>query len=354
MRRGLTRLIVLLAMLVLASGVGVLPGTRAGTTLAQAVGSLNQVRSAEAGVDFDAIGRRAAELRGLAPRQEVPRIVLTPEQLHAQLVDEMSDPESRESIEHSRRLMVALGLLGPDVDLYALEVSFRSGVVLGQYDPDTKELYIISGAERPGPLEQVTYAHEYTHALQDQNYNIRALMPKHSDNSDRDLATSAMLEGDALIMEEIYQAQAMTRAQRDEKRRQERSLSNALDFDQVPLVLQEETYFPYVEGPRFIVRVAGENVVRQGLETGVGYGPVVNRIFERPPTSTAQIIHPEKYLNNVQPIDVQFPDLAAALGAGWQQLEKDVLGEIDHRILIQQFINRDMPDRAAYGWAGAC
>src|SRR5262249_22491579 len=75
-------------------------------------------------------------------------------------------------------------------------------------------------------------------------------------------------------------------------------------------------------------------------------------IFEHPPTSTAQIIHPKKYLNNVQPIDVQFPDLAAALGAGWQQLEKDVLGEIDHRILIQQFLNRDIADRAADGWAG--
>src|SRR5262245_14216120 len=128
MRRRLTRLVLLLAMLVLASGVGALPGSRAATSLAQTVGPLNQARSSDAGIDFDAIARRAAELRGLAPRSEVPRIVMTPEQLHAQLVDEMSDAESRDSIEHSRRLMVALGLLGPDVDLYALELSFRSGV----------------------------------------------------------------------------------------------------------------------------------------------------------------------------------------------------------------------------------
>ena len=54
----------------------------------------------------------------------------------------------------------------------------------------------------------------------------------------------------------------------------------------------------------------------------------------------------------VNPIDVRFPDLASALGEGWKQLRKDVLGEIDHRILIQQFVNRELGDRAAAGWAG--
>jgi hypothetical protein len=49
---------------------------------------------------------------------------------------------------------------------------------------------------------------------------------------------------------------------------------------------------------------------------------------------------------------VRFPDLASALGEGWKQLRKDVLGEIDHRILIQQFVNRELGDRAAAGWAG--
>jgi hypothetical protein len=78
----------------------------------------------------------------------------------------------------------------------------------------------------------------------------------------------------------------------------------------------------------------------------------VNRLFENPPQSTAQILHPEKYQAGIAPVAVALPDLAAALGAGWQELDQDVLGEIDHRILIAQYLDRDIAERAADGWAG--
>jgi hypothetical protein len=301
---------------------------------------------------LDTVERRTAELRGLPAREEVQRTTITPEQFRARLLDELSAEDSQESIENSRKLMVALGMLAPDVDLYGIELDFRTGVVLGQYDPESKQLYVISGASSFGPLERVTFAHEFTHALQDQHYDIRALMPKDSDNSDRDLAVSSVLEGDALITEELYQTHALTRAEREEKRRQERNLGSGLNLDRLPLVIVEETYFPYTEGPKFVVQVVGQDVLRDAMQTGSGYGPRVNRLFENPPKSSAQIIHPEKYLQGVNPIDVRFPDLASALGEGWKQLRKDVLGEIDHRILIQQFVNRELGDRAAAGWAG--
>ncbi|MBX5491410.1 MAG: hypothetical protein IRZ14_09640 [Chloroflexi bacterium] len=311
-----------------------------------------QSRASEIALAYDTIARRTAELRGLPLLHEVTRTVLSPEQYRQHLLDELNQEDSLRQIENSRRLMVALGLLAPDVDLYQLEVEFRTGVVLGQYDPETKELYVITGRDPLGPMERVTFAHEMVHALQDQHYGIRTLMPKNSDNSDRDLAVSALLEGDALIMEEIFQQQAMTRAERDEKQRQERSLGSNLNLDRLPLVVVEETYFPYVAGPRFIINVVGADALREVLNTGTGYGPQVERLFQNPPRSSAQILHPEKYLNNVEPIPVQFPDLAAALGEGWQQLRKDVLGEIDHRILIQQYSNRETGEQAARGWAG--
>jgi hypothetical protein len=329
-----------------------LGGLLSAPALAQNNSLAEQIRSNDLAVAFPAIASRAAELRGLVPRAEVQRTMLTPEQLRARMVDELDRPESLESIEHSRKLMVALGLLAPDVDLYALELQFRTGVVLGQYDPDTKQLYVISSAAAPGLMERVTLAHEYTHALQDQYYDIRALMPRNSDNSDRDLAVSALLEGDALIMEELFQSQVFTAQERATRRREEQALSSGLDLDRIPLVLREETYFPYVEGPQFIVSAVGQDAMRSVLQTGAGYGPLVNRLFEHPPRSTAQILHPEKYLNGVNPVEVRFPDLAGALGEGWRQLHKDVLGEIDHRILVQQFLNRDLGERAAAGWAG--
>ncbi len=339
-------------MLVLFATVDMPLVGRDGAELARAAPAPQQPRSTDATANFDAIARRAAELRGLPPRGEVQRTVLSPDAFRARLVDDLNKPETLEAIESSRRLMVMLGLLAPDVDLYALELEFRTGVVLGQYDPETKQLYVISGADTPGQLERVTLAHEYTHALQDQHFDIRALMPKDAENSDRDLAISALLEGDALILEELFQSHAMTRAEREEKRRQEGALSSGVRFDRLPLVIVEETYFPYTEGPRFIIAASGPDAMRQVIQSGTGYGALVGPLFERPPTSSAQVIHPEKYVNNVRPIEVRFPELAAALGDGWEQVRKDLLGEIDHRILIQQYMSRDLGERAAAGWAG--
>jgi hypothetical protein len=355
MRKHLARLGGLVGAVALAAyGIVALPPRldEAAPALAQAASPQAQTRGQDLSAILATVERRTSELRGLAARGEVQRTTLTPDQFRARLLEELNKEDTLESIENSRRLMVALGLLAPDVDLYALEVEFRTGVVLGQYDPETKQLYVISGASSFGPLERVTFSHEFVHALQDQHFDIRSLMPKDSDNSDRDLAVSALLEGDALITEELYQTHALTRAEREEKRRQERALGSSLNLDRLPLVIVEETYFPYTEGPKFVVSVVGQDVLREAIQSGNGYGPAVDRIFQNPPKSSAQIIHPEKYLRGVEPIPVRFPDLAAALGDGWKQLRKDLLGEIDYRILIQQFVNRELGDRAAAGWAG--
>src|SRR5205814_2053342 len=78
----------------------------------------------------------------------------------------------------------------------------------------------------------------------------------------------------------------------------------------------------------------------------------VNAAFSSPPRSTEQIIHPEKYLAREQPIEVALPDLAAALGPGWTQLRSDVLGELDLRILLEQFIDPAVAAKGAEGWGG--
>src|SRR5581483_1535257 len=160
-----------LAILLLGLGLGL--STARAATSARALVPLPDALGQQASGDasFDAIARRASELRGLTPRQPVERQFLTPEQYREQVVQELNDPETRDAIEHSRRLMVALGLLAPDADLYALELQFRSDIVLGQYDPDTKQLDVISGADPDSPSARVTLAHEFTHALQDQYYD---------------------------------------------------------------------------------------------------------------------------------------------------------------------------------------
>ena len=135
-------------------------------------------------------------------------------------------------------------------------------------------------------------------------------------------------------------------------RRQERTTSGGPDVDSMPLVLREESYFPYIAGPAFIVELLGEEAVREAAQRGTGYGAHVSPLFQNPPTSTAQVLHPEKYRRAFEPVEITLPDLAAALGNGWEALDQDVLGEIDHRILIAQYLDRDTAEQAADGWAG--
>jgi hypothetical protein len=348
--RGLGRLLTAMVLVALVVGGG--PWRAPATATAEIVSVAEPTLSAEAAATFDAVALRIAELRGLTPKGEVERRVLSPEQLRARMIADLDTPENLESTERSRRLMVALGLLAPDADLHRIELDFRSGVVLGQYDPEAKQLFVISGAASLGPRERTTFAHEYAHALQDQNYDLRALMPRNTGNSDRTLAVSALVEGDAMITEQLYQQHALSRAEREEMRRREPASSGGPDVDSMPLVLREESYFPYTAGPAFIVELLGEDAVREAIQRGTGYGAQVNRLFQNPPTSTAQVLHPEKYRQGIQPVEITLPDLAGALGNGWEALHQDVLGEIDHRILIAQYLDRGTAERAADGWAG--
>src|SRR5205814_9775264 len=83
-----------------------------------------------------------------------------------------------------------------------------------------------------------------------------------------------------------------------------------------------------------------------------GGWPAVNAIWANPPTSTSQILHPEKYRAGQQPIRPDLPDLEAMLGSGWSEIDDDNLGELDLRTLIEQYVDRPTADRVMARWAG--
>src|SRR2546429_26595 len=102
--RGLGRVLTAVVLVALALGGG--PGRTPATATAQVASVAEPTLSAEAAATFDAVARRAAELRGLTPSGEVERRVLSPEQLRARMIADLDTTENRESTEKSRRLMV--------------------------------------------------------------------------------------------------------------------------------------------------------------------------------------------------------------------------------------------------------
>jgi len=75
--------------------------------------------------------------------------------------------------------------------------------------------------------------------------------------------------------------------------------------------------------------------------------------FRRIPSSTEQILHPEKYLEpSDEPSEVTLPDLSAEMGKGWTKLQDNVMGELGIRLFFAQQLGGDRGAEAGGGWGG--
>jgi hypothetical protein len=227
--------------------------------------------------------------------------------------------------------------MSPDSDLHGMLVDLYAENVVGYYNRKEKSMYLVGGSSVFGPEEKVTLAHEYTHALQDQHFDLALVQGGTEDDGDFSLAVDALIEGDATLTMFLYARTFLTPGELSELQ----SGSAESSLDEAPLVIRDELIFPYQEGALFALRLWLEG----GFE-------LVNSAFRDPPRSTEQIIHPEKYLDREQPIAVSLPNLASAVGPDWTQLRSDVLGELDVRILLEQFSEPGVAALGAEGWGG--
>jgi hypothetical protein len=83
-----------------------------------------------------------------------------------------------------------------------------------------------------------------------------------------------------------------------------------------------------------------------------GGWPGLHKVFERPPASTQQIMHPELYLQNVMPVTVTFPPLEKIVPKGFKKLDENLLGEFGLNQIFKQFLGQERADDLAKSWAG--
>ena len=100
----------------------------------------------------------------------------------------------------NERLYKALGLIPADSSLRDLTIDLLGGAVAAFYRDDEGKLYVITKSGQPGPAERFYFAHEYDHALQDQNSTIFKDQHAVFDQGDRLLARQAIYEGDASLL----------------------------------------------------------------------------------------------------------------------------------------------------------
>jgi len=273
-----------------------------------------------------------AEAGGIPFRADVPLRYLSRAELVRYLKGVLDDeyPESRARAE--QKTLVAFGLLTPGTDLRALRTRLLEENVAGFYDerPGKKQLYAVSEDRRLTPANQLILSHELRHALQDQYSSVHDTVPSSvGDFDDRRLAYLSLLEGDATLVMERFLVRRLPGME-------DAALSGmSMPIPAVPgapRVLADQLVLPYVVGRDF-ARAVWER----------GGWDAVKAAWSRPPESSEQVLHPDKFFAREMPqrVEITFQPPNATL------VNEGVLGELLTRTLLG-----DGSDGAAAGWGG--
>jgi hypothetical protein len=254
------------------------------------------------------------------------------------------------------RLAVRLRQIPPGLDLMEKQLELLEKQVVGLYDPDTDTFYVVQHAgEPPSAIFMITAAHELVHAYRDVggDYWERTLATIDTD-ADWAIAITCLVEGDATLLGQPVGAAAIQ--QQDAGPLLEWSARSArqtaaqmqaavgmLGLDDFPFALREMLLGRYAIGLVF----AGAIHDHGGL-------PALAAAYARPPRSTEQVLHPEKYLAEKpdEPTIFSGGDPTRALGEGWTLGLANTSGEFDLRIQFTELLGRERAEKAAAGWDG--
>ena len=272
-----------------------------------------------------------AELRRLEFLEPVQVEYLGPAELTDYLHGLMGEKE-REELRQMDELLSIIGLIEPDVDLVQLYLDLLSEGVLGAYDTRDGRLVVRLEGDTIGSDHELTLAHELTHALQQQHFDIHSLLEEAGNDFDRGLAISALAEGDATLLELLYLRKNSLPVPR---------VPDTPVYDSAPTFIQNLLVFPYTAGLRFLAQNFGEED-----------WTVIDAAYVRPPESTEQVMHPNKYLEGESPIDVSLPNVQDILGEGWSPIYSSVGGEFLIRDYLDSRLSTGDAHQAAAGWGG--
>jgi hypothetical protein len=290
---------------------------------------------------YGRIESQVEALRELNASTPVSPVLLDSAGVAAWLAKANAEQTDHVALADESRLFVALGLLPPGSSLEQMELDLQSGQVVGFYDPGSKGLYVLSESGGVGALQKITFSHEFTHALQDQNFGLDKLATGTPGQSDRDLARLAVPEGDATLAMTLWAAQYLSLAELLSVTGDTGAQVQQQQLDAAPPILRETLEFPYFRGLTFVKQVYDS-----------GGWDAVDRLYSHPPASTSQILHPELYAQGVEPVAVAVPAVPASL-AGWKLATQDTLGEFELGIWLAGANERNAGAAAAVSdWAG--
>lgn len=230
----------------------------------------------------------------------------------------------------------ALDLLTADQDIVALTNQLYVAQVLGYYDFDARRMVLVSDAGLTAEA-RITYAHEYTHALQDAAFDSGAAFDAVAGQRDRELALLGLEEGDASVAMVLWaighlSAEEMTGI----------TQTPLPDMSGIPPWMVTLLEYPYLSGSQFVSQLYAS-----------GGWDAVDAVYANPPLSSEQVLHPTKYTDREAPVQVAPLDLRSVLGGGWTNATDSTMGEAWISTWLEGIgLKADPAAAAAAGWGG--
>jgi hypothetical protein len=295
----------------------------------------------------DAVAKEVARVRGLRLKKPIPNEVVDRAELRKRLLAEASEDKNAAETAAQGLALQRWGLVPLDYDYGAHLLDLLADQIAGYYDSKTKKLTILDTAGKDPAWAEMVLAHELDHGLQDQAFDLDLFEKLPDDDTDASLARHALVEGDgvALMIEVMLAREGITLPW---------AVPEAADavvqamgtpeggkdsLDAAPLAIREDMLFPYRDGFAFVAALRRTQP-----------WSAIDRAFKRPPRSTEQILHVEKYLADDKPIAVS---VGASPLADYPVLTSEVWGELGMRsFLASHGVSAEVAGRAAAGWGG--
>lgn len=285
-------------------------------------------------LEINAVLHELSDITGFRIRRQLPFEMVTRDQVNRYLIDEIKHSVKPEEIRGEEITLKKFGFAPPDFDLRQTTIDLLTEQAAAFYDFKRKKLFISDWATVN--MRDAALVHELAHALADQNFSIRKYMDKAGDNSEESAARQAVVEGQAswLMLEVNARRQGKTLADAATARELLADDANPGQedypvFNKAPLYLRKTLLFPYDAGEKFQQAV----FLRDGR---IAFATV----FEKAPVSTSQIEHPDRYFSDTVP---STPPLPKPLRHS-KPFVTGSLGELETRILLEQYVSLDAAD----------
>ena len=308
-----------------------------------AAAALPAQRNDEVFAEVDRISRELTRISGMPLRRKVACELISREKVNRFLNQRVKEVATPQEIRAEELTLKKFGLVPPDFDLAKTTVDLLTEQAAAFYDFNRKRLFITDTT--PSATREAALAHELAHALADQSLNLGRFIKQSGKSDDGSLARLAVMEGQATWMMSEYLARRMGTSLKDSPglaEQMSRSADSAAGqypvFDGSPLYMRVTLIFPYTDGARFQQAV----VERDGAAAFA-------EVFRRAPVSTQQILHPAAYFAGTEPT---IPGLPVFTERRYKTLAEGSFGELDHRILLEQYVGKEEAADASPHWKG--